>query len=158
MLYFAYGSNMDWKQMKERCPSACFVGVAVLTDHRLEFPRASRRRRCGVAGAVPHDGSEVWGAAFEISAVDVGRLDQSEGFRPGREENSYVRRECMVFEARDEERPLTVSTYFATRESGTYRPSRAYLDAILAGAGRWELPAEYIAELARLEIQPEGTP
>jgi len=24
MLYFAYGSNLDWKRIKKRCPSASF--------------------------------------------------------------------------------------------------------------------------------------
>ena len=32
MFYFAYGSNMDWDQMKQRCPSAHFLGVAELRD------------------------------------------------------------------------------------------------------------------------------
>jgi len=27
LLYFAYGSNLDWSQMKKRCPSAEFVGI-----------------------------------------------------------------------------------------------------------------------------------
>jgi hypothetical protein len=36
MIYFACGSNMDWKHMKERCPSATLVGVQ-LPDHRLAF-------------------------------------------------------------------------------------------------------------------------
>lgn len=38
MLYFAYGSNMDEKHMKERCPYAQFVAVARLPEHRLLFP------------------------------------------------------------------------------------------------------------------------
>src|SRR5260370_28717436 len=82
MLYFAYGSNMDWDQMKTRCPSACFVGVAVLRDHRLAFTRRSKKRACGVADAVPEEGAAVWGAVFEIADVDIGRLDDTEGYRP----------------------------------------------------------------------------
>src|SRR5207247_4630457 len=33
-LYFAYDSNMDWAQMKERCPFAKFVCRAKLPSHR----------------------------------------------------------------------------------------------------------------------------
>ena len=49
MLYFAYGSNMEWKQMRERCPSAMFVCIAKLKDRRLAFTRKSKDRGCGVA-------------------------------------------------------------------------------------------------------------
>ena len=49
MLYFAYGSNLDWAQMKSRCPSATFVDRAKLKDHRLAFTRKSKDRDCGAA-------------------------------------------------------------------------------------------------------------
>jgi len=39
MLYFAYGSNMDWAQMRSRCRTARFVCVEKLKDHRLAFTR-----------------------------------------------------------------------------------------------------------------------
>jgi hypothetical protein len=35
MQYFVCGSNMDWLQMREHCPSAHFVGIALLPDHKL---------------------------------------------------------------------------------------------------------------------------
>lgn len=41
MLYFAYRSNMHWDQMRSRCPSARFVGVALLRDFRLAFTGSS---------------------------------------------------------------------------------------------------------------------
>jgi len=44
MYYFAYGSNMNWTQMAQRCPSARFVSVARLKDHRFAITRQSRRR------------------------------------------------------------------------------------------------------------------
>jgi len=39
MVTFAYGSNMNWNQMRERCPSSRFVGIAVLRDHKLAVMR-----------------------------------------------------------------------------------------------------------------------
>ena len=39
MIYFAYGSNLDFVQMRSRCPSAQFVAVAKLPDHQLAFTR-----------------------------------------------------------------------------------------------------------------------
>ena len=59
-LYFAYGSNLHWPQMKERCPSARFHCVAKLKDHRLAFTRKSISRDCGVADVVPEQGHDVW--------------------------------------------------------------------------------------------------
>ena len=39
MLYSAYGSMMDFREMRQRCPSAQFVAVAKLLDHLLQFTR-----------------------------------------------------------------------------------------------------------------------
>ena len=61
MLYFAYGSNMWRKQMTERCPDHECLGIAVLKDHALCFPRSSPIRLCGVAGIAESPGAEVWG-------------------------------------------------------------------------------------------------
>jgi hypothetical protein len=94
VLYFAFGSNLAWAQMKERCPSARFVSIAALPDHRLAFTRKSVNRGCGVADAVRDPGRTLWGVVYEISDLDVGSLDKSEGYRPTRETNSYWRREC----------------------------------------------------------------
>lgn len=152
MLYFAYGSNMCWKQMKERCPSAAFFGIAKLPDHRLAFTRKSVKRDCGVADAIPQAGSRIWGVVYHISEVDIGLLDTCEGYRPGREKNSYWRRECLVFLDGDESRPLTVHTYFADQQSDPPPPNRAYKDQMIDGARFWGLPSDYIAELEAIEV------
>lgn len=152
MLYFACGSNMDWAQMKERCPSVRFVGVAKLPEHRLAFTRKSTKRGCGVADLVRDAGREVWGVVFEIPDLELGALDETEGYRPGRDKNSYWRRECMVFLDDDDGRPLTVAIYFAEPQANPPLPSKAYKDLILAGARHWNLPADYIAQLQGTEV------
>lgn len=78
MLYFAYGSNMECIQIKKRCPSASFVGIAKLSDYRLAFTRRSTKRRCGVADVVPEEGHRVWGVIFKIAEGDIKRLDECE--------------------------------------------------------------------------------
>ena len=152
MLYFAYGSNMNWKQMRERCPSSRFVGIAVLRDHKLEFTRESDDRGCGVADAVAEHGTQVWGVVYEIADLDVGKLDASEGFRPGRGKNSYYRRECLVFLEGEDQRPLTVSAYFGDPQPNPPLPNAAYKNLILAGAIHWHLPEEYIGELEQIAV------
>ncbi|MEW6713076.1 MAG: gamma-glutamylcyclotransferase family protein, partial [Candidatus Riflebacteria bacterium] len=128
--YFAYGSNMDWKQMSERCPSARFLTVAVLPDHQLAFSRVSTSRGCGVADVVPCTGSGVWGVVYEISADDLCKLDRTEGFEPGREKNCYIRTEKTVYEGSAKGSPLNVSIYFAVPQPGSHFPNKKYLSLI----------------------------
>ena len=152
MLYFAYGSNMNWKQMRERCPSSRFVGIAVLRDHKLAFTRESDDRSCGVADVVAENGTQVWGVVYEIADLDVGKLDASEGFRPGRDKNPYYRRECLVFLDGEDQRPLTVSAYFGDPQPNPPLPNAEYKNLILAGTRHWHLPEEYIRELEQIEV------
>lgn len=116
MLYFAYGSNMLFDQTRERCPSAAFVCIAALDGYRLAFTRkaagaSSPWRGFGVADVVAHEGERVWGAAFAIDEIDIGALDRSEGYRPGRETNAYRRVEVQVVRDRDSDNPLLAQTY-----------------------------------------------
>lgn len=155
MLYFAYGSNMEWRQLKGRCPSARFEGVASLNDHRLAFTRRSAKRGCGVADVVPDEGEVVWGAVFEIDDRDVGRLDAAEGYSPGRAKNSYRREERHVFVAGDDEQPLAVAVYIGGPQDAAPLPNQEYKNLILAGARRWRLPGDYIKKLEAIEVVAE---
>jgi gamma-glutamylcyclotransferase len=152
MLYFAYGSNLNWQQMQGRCPSARFVGVALFADHKLAFTRESVNRGCGVADAVRERGWKIWGVVYEIDDLDVGKLDVSEGYRPGREKNSYWRRECLVLLDGDEQRPLTVCSYFGDSQSNPPLPNSEYKQLIVSGARHWRLPEEYVRDLEAIEV------
>jgi gamma-glutamylcyclotransferase (GGCT)/AIG2-like uncharacterized protein YtfP len=152
MFYFAYGSNMDWNQMRRRCPSARFIGVAVLPDHRLAFTRLSTTRGCGVADAVEHKRRRVWGAVFDIDEGDLHRLDDSEGYQPGRRTNSYWRRSRQVLLEGDKTKPLTAAVYFAERQPHPPPPSKLYKALILRGAEHWKLPAAYIKTLSAIKV------
>jgi len=152
MLYFAYGSNMDWAQMRQRCPSARFVFVAKLTNHRLAFTRKSQNRQCGVADAAPKRGSRIWGVVYEIEEREVGQLDRSEGFRPGRAGNAYTRKERHVIVGGDENKPMAVWVYFAKRQPEPPPPNAKYKRQIIEGAKFWRLPDRYIRELENIEV------
>jgi gamma-glutamylcyclotransferase (GGCT)/AIG2-like uncharacterized protein YtfP len=154
MLNFAYGSNMNWKQMRERCPSSRFVGIAVLRDHKLAFTRRSDTWDCGVADVVVEDGAQVWGVVYKIADLDIDKLDSLEGFLPGRDKgkNSYDRRECLVFLDGEDQRPLTVSAYFGNPQPNPPPPNAEYKNLILVGARHRHLPTEYIRKLKQIEI------
>lgn len=154
MLYFAYGSNLDCAQMRKRCPSTRFRCRAMLRDYQLAFTRYSKRRGCGVADAVPAAGSEVWGVVYEVSEADLVSLDGAEGYRPSRKPaaNAYNRREAAVLEDGNPDRPLAVSTYFATPQEHPSPPNGDYKRLIVEGARFWNLPAHYLEELERIEV------
>jgi len=138
---------MDWDQIRERCPSARFLGVALLPNYRLAFSRYSISRKCGVADAVESEGSEVWGVVYEISDQDTGNLDKNERFQPGSETNSYQREQRHVFLEGHRKKPLVVAIYFATPQPGVHLPSQKYKDLIISGANYWHLPDEYIRNI-----------
>ena len=153
MQYFAYGSNLDWDQMRERCPSSVFVDVACLRDHTLAFTRFSSARGCGVADVMRRPGHEVWGAVFELDEVDGRRLDAFEGYVPGRRRNGYRRVDARVCLDGHEARIVDVVTYEVCERVPTHvPPDRRYLGHLLRGARRWGLPAAYQASLRDVAI------
>ncbi len=97
MLYFAYGSNMDWPQMQRRCPSSRFVCAARLPGYRFAIARHSRLRNCGTANIFAYPGSEVWGIVYDVSDRDLGTLD---GYEDG-----YRREKAFAFAMNDGRQP-----------------------------------------------------
>lgn len=147
MFYFAYGSNMNWAQMRARCPSARFVAVARLDGHRLAITRKSRRRLCGTADVVAEAGREVWGIVYGIDDGDLALLD---GFEDG-----YGRETFTVRPANDDATPLEAWVYVAEKEDSPPPPNALYKRLILEGARHWRLPATYIAMLETIEATAE---
>lgn len=154
MLYFAYGSNMDPAQFGCRCPSARFVAVAKLPNHRLAFTRRARDRGCGTCDGIPEPGRDIWGVVFDISAEDMSRLDESEGYHPGRplNDNAYVREQREVCRDGDPDKPLRVWLYFANRQPNPPLPNAAYKRQLVEGAKVWGLPKPYLEELGRIKV------
>lgn len=154
MLYFAYGSNMNWSQMQRRCPSARFVNLAELRNYRLAFPLRSKSRGCGTAGAIPQEGQILWGVVYEIENCEIEVLDRAEDFVPGGEDNSYTREEREVYPAGDGSNPLRVSVYLPIPQQNPPLPTAVYRRLIVEGAKHWGLPAEYIRFLEDSNTAP----
>jgi gamma-glutamylcyclotransferase (GGCT)/AIG2-like uncharacterized protein YtfP len=72
-LYFAYGSNMNEQQFKERCPSSFILCRAKLPDYR--FVITSR----GYASVLRTNGGVVHGLLCAITESDEKELDRREG-------------------------------------------------------------------------------
>ena len=75
MLYFAYGSNLNFFQMKRRCKDSIFLKKINLKNFRLTF-----RSKYRAADIEPKKNSIVPGALFEISKSDEKKLDVYEDY------------------------------------------------------------------------------
>ena len=76
LLYFAYGSNMNQDQMRDRCPDSKLLGKAVLADHQIAFTRFSSTWDSAVADILVSPGYSVWDLLYEISQKDLEKLDR----------------------------------------------------------------------------------
>ena len=93
MYYFAYSSNLNKKQMQERCPDSKPLFTATLPNYKLVFIGWSRQWRGGVASIKLVRGDRVRGAIYEISDQCLRRLDRFEGHP-----TDYARQKVTVFD------------------------------------------------------------
>ena len=150
---FAYGSNMDLAQMRERCPNSQDVlqpFVARAEGWRLCFPRQSDRRQGGVGSIIARPDETVWGVVFGLTPEDLARLDRSEGTSVG----AYRRARVQVAWGRDLRQE--VWTYLGIPQDEPprhYAPHEDYLAQYIRGAESFKLPAQYIDQLKRIETR-----
>ncbi|MGZ7065433.1 MAG: gamma-glutamylcyclotransferase family protein [Candidatus Aminicenantales bacterium] len=142
MLYFAYGSNMNHAQMKERCPGGRFLRSVVLQRHRFVYDGYSVTRQGATANIVKSEVDRVRGALFEITEKDRLALDSYEGYP-----KDYDRKIVDVNDA--EGNAYAAVTYFRpVRALG--KPHPDYEKVILAGARDCKLPEQYIDRYLRV--------
>ena len=127
MYYFAYASNLNRKQMLERCPDSKPCFVATLPNYKLVFAGWSRQWRGGYAAIKPFRGEKVLGAVYEVSEIDLNRLDKHE---PG-----YKRLKVIVFPEGGE--PVEAITYIKSGPLEEAPPSKEYLAVIQQGYRDW---------------------
>jgi gamma-glutamylcyclotransferase (GGCT)/AIG2-like uncharacterized protein YtfP len=137
MYYFAYGSNMNHKQMKRRCPDSCFLKTAYLNNAEFRYDGVSGAwDDKAVANIVSNDGEKVWGGLFEASENDLAKLDRHEGFP-----KSYGKKVVQVIDA--EGSTYDAWVYFRIGETKG-DPSEEYRKVVLEGASNCNLPEDYI--------------
>ena len=129
MYYFAYASNLNQKQMKERCPDSKPLFTAVLPNYKLVFTGWSRQWRGGVASAKSFRGERVRGAIYEVTETCLQKLDRFEA--------GYSRLKVTVF-GEDDEAVETI-TYIKTGRLEDTAPSKEYLAVIQQGLRDWRL-------------------
>lgn len=131
-LCFAYGSNMDPRQMRVRCPDAVSLGRATLDGFRFLINRR------GVATLERRRQSSVMGVLWALSPRCEAALDRFEGVVWG----FYRKTEAVV---RDEDGAAHSALVYIdpVRERGFPRPG--YMEKVLLGARRAGIPESNFA-------------
>ncbi len=130
MYYFAYGSNLNKKQMLEHCPDSKPKFIATLHNYKLIFAGWSRKWRGGVASIKSFRGERVPGAIYEISDACLRRLDKYEGYP-----NDYNRLNVTVIN--EDGDAVEALTYIKLRQSEEMPPSEEYLAVLRQGYQDW---------------------
>ncbi len=145
--YFAYGSNMDIDQMKERCPDSKLTGKAVLKNYRLDFTIFSPKRNCGCADIVKSFGDEVHGLLYTLTPKDLKKLDGLEAHP-----YKYKRFKTKVMDESGKE--IKAETYEVVNKKKEFqKPSKDYLNKLIMAAKNFNFPKYYQKLLWDIEVQ-----
>ena len=122
MLYLAYGSNLNKKQMSRRCPNAKPVGSVVLPGYKLEFRRVATIKH--TKKTYDKLGCGLW----EITEKCEKSLDIYEGFP-----HVYSKRKLKLDDGRE------VMTYIMNNGELS-PPTLKYFNTIREGYKDFDLP------------------
>ena len=124
MLYFAFGSNLNRKQMKRRCSDSKYVGCYTLKNYKLSFRTNNYSGGVidgGVADIEKKKKSRVLGAIYKISKKDEKKLDIYEDFP-----SLYIKKYFKIYGKK-------VMFYYMPKKTKHVSPSRRYLNIIIQG-------------------------
>ena len=121
-LYVAYGSNLNIRQMKYRCPTAKLYGTGVIDNYELQFKGQPHGAFATIA---PKDGSSVPIAVWEIQARDEMSLDRYEGYP------SHYFKQNVLVQLDGEE--VNAMVYIMNLKMGFGLPSPHYYQTVYEG-------------------------
>lgn len=137
-LYVAYGSNLNLRQMKYRCPGAKLCGVGEVKDYELQF----RGQPHGAfATIVPTKGASVPVAVWEISAKNEAALDRYEGYP-----SHYFKQDISVRLGGEE---VNAMVYLMNLRMGFGLPSPYYYQTVYEGYNDCGLDTETLDRAVR---------
>ena len=126
-LYFAYGSNLNFFQMKRRCKDSIFIKKINLKDFKLTF-----RSKYRAADIEPKKNSIVPGGLFEISKNDEKKLDIYEDYPL-----LYKKYYFYYYKKK-------VMTYIMVKKTPFRYPTERYLNTIKRGYKDCKLDYKYL--------------
>ena len=149
ILYFSYGSNMSSRRLMERVPSAIFLSIATLKEHKLQFHKKSKdgSGKCDAEHTANRNDCVI-GVVFAMSASDKKELDRKECLGFGYEEKTV---KVML----ENGNRIEASTYFTVETDATLNPYNWYKEHVLRGAKENNLPHDYISIIEKVESLPD---
>ncbi len=151
MKYFAYGSNMSLRRLRERVPGAERLGIVSLVGHSLRFHKVSiidGSAKCD-AFFTSDPGDTIFGALYEIPEFEKDGLDEVEGLGKGYEEKNV-----LVFDELGQS--SQAFTYFATIVDPSLLPYSWYVYHVVRGAKEIGVPARYLEVLINTSSQEDS--
>ena len=135
MLYFAYGSNLNWYQMKgARCRGSIFLQTYILKGYKLIFSHRNPNNKYGHANIEKNRDFKVPGAIWKITKNHENVLDEYEAvnFNPPSYQKRYLPwkgKKVLVYA----QNPYTKR-----------KPSSSYLHTIIQGYKDCGLDLDYL--------------
>lgn len=140
--YFAYGTLLGEKAMRDFAPSARAVGVMRLDGFELGFGETHVAGKGG-CWLKPTEGGTVYGVQYELSDEDMERMDKASGVPDG----LWVHLPVTLVDERGN--TVASSTYTIPGNPPAFRPGDDYVGKIKAGLGTTKLPADYVRKVER---------
>ena len=119
--YIAYGSNLNVRQMRYRCPGAKPIGISAIPNYELLYKGSKTGAYLTIE---PKNGGLVPIAVWEVTADDEKRLDIYEGYP-----NFYYKKEVRlpVKLASGKIKKMTAFVYIMHEERSIAIPSMSYI-------------------------------
>lgn len=142
-LYAAYGSNLHPAWMAERAPHSPLVGPGWLQGWRLTFAGEDVSLQGSLATVVEDPASQVYVMVYALTDLDERALDAFEAADFGLYRKIHLRVSLL-------DRDITAWLYVLDGFEGG-RPSRTYMDDMVAAAEAAGAPRDYVEWLRNFE-------
>ncbi len=160
-IYFAFGSNMDLAQMRQRVGYQGTPKRATLTGYQLVFNQYASTRQCG-AGNLIYTGKTadvIEGICYQLNAAQFAKLDQHEGYRKadGNLSNNAKGYKQKTVTLADGTQATVYIASVSNPHIRSLKPNVAYLKHIIAARKTGHLSEAYFNALLNLAVIDGGT-
>jgi gamma-glutamylcyclotransferase len=159
-LYFGYGSNLWLQQMRMRCPSSPYRGIASLKGWKWII---NTRGYANVVETGSDESDVVWGMVYELDSEDEVALDGNEGVPYAYEKEMIT---CEFWDEKSQGHEETVTKgemskmllYVDRKRTEDAEPKKEYVHRMnmgIADAIKMGVPESYVKEVLRKFIPDE---
>lgn len=144
VVYFAYGTLLDFDEMTRFCPSAKSLGVMRLLDYKLKFSFCKKNSDQGGCDLESCPGNVMYGILYELPEKELRDLNRLSGHGDGLWTNMSIN---LINE---KEEVVPAQTYVIPTAGDDYTPSEAYVRPILTGLEVLPIPDDYKKQVKQI--------